>query len=172
MLILAPGRVQGLGNCFPFGAQRREKYSRGFTLVELLIVVVIILTLAALAVPSLLQARERARMSKAVADITALETDIQTYQVTNGNLPNTLADVGRGDLLDPWGNPYQYLNFANTKGTGAMRKDRFLVPINSTYDLYSMGADGQSVPPITAKVSLDDIIRANDGSYVGVASQY
>ena len=73
---------------------------------------------------------------------------------------------------DPWGNPYQYLNFADTKGKGAMRKDRFLVPINSYFDLYSIGKDGQSVPPLTAKVSKDDIIWANDGDYVGLASQY
>jgi general secretion pathway protein G len=52
------------------------------------------------------------------------------------------------------------------------RKDRFLVPINSTYDLYSMGADGKSVLPLTAKHSHDDIIRANDGTYIGVAELY
>ena len=53
-----------------------------------------------------------------------------------------------------------------------MRKDRFLVPINSCYDLYSMGKDGQSVPPLTAKASWDDIVRANDGAFVGLAWQY
>jgi general secretion pathway protein G len=55
---------------------------------------------------------------------------------------------------------------------GKVRKDRFLVPINSTYDLYSMGADGRSVGPLTAAMSRDDIIRANDGAYVGLAEGY
>jgi general secretion pathway protein G len=52
------------------------------------------------------------------------------------------------------------------------RKDRFLVPINSDYDLYSMGPDGASAPPLTAKASHDDIIRASDGAYVGVAENF
>jgi general secretion pathway protein G len=53
-----------------------------------------------------------------------------------------------------------------------MRKDRFLVPINSRFDLYSMGRDRASVPPLTAKVSQDDIIRADDGAFVGLAFQF
>jgi general secretion pathway protein G len=144
----------------------------GFTLVELLMVVAILTTLAVMAIASIVQSIQSARIAKAIADIDALEADIMLYEITNRRLPNTLADVGRGDLLDPWHNPYQYLNFANTKGKGNMRKDRFLVPINTFYDLYSMGRDGKSVSPITAKASQDDIIRANDGAYVGLASQY
>jgi general secretion pathway protein G len=58
------------------------------------------------------------------------------------------------------------------KGNGQARKDRFLVPLNDDYDLYSMGKDGTSSPPLTAKVSQDDIIRANNGSYVGLASLF
>jgi len=46
------------------------------------------------------------------------------------------------------------------------------VPINSTYDLYSMGADGRTATPLTAAISRDDIIRANDGQYVGFAENY
>ena len=154
------------------GGRTHRARSRGFTLVELLIVMAIILTVSAIAVPSFSAALDDARIARAVADINTIETDIEAYEVENGSLPNSLADIGDDQFVDPWGNPYQYLNFADTKGKGKMRKDRFLVPINSTYDLYSMGKDGQSVPPITAKVSQDDIIRANDGSYVGLASLY
>lgn len=147
--------------------------SHGFTLVELVIVVAIIVTLAALAIPSLFSALNDARVTRAVSDIDTLEGDIAVYQKMNNDaLPNTLADIGRDQMLDPWGHPYQYLNFATAKGKGKMRKDRFLVPINSDYDLYSMGKDGQSVSPLTAKVSQDDIIRASDGSYLGLASNY
>lgn len=92
--------------------------------------------------------------------------------MSKGVCPNTLTDVGYGSFNDPWGQPYQYLNFANTKGKGKMRKDRFLVPINTFFDLYSIGPDGQSSPPLTAKASQDDVIWANDGDYVGVAEQY
>jgi len=52
------------------------------------------------------------------------------------------------------------------------RRDHNLVPINSDFDLYSMGPDGQSVKPLTGGVSRDDIVRANDGAFVGKASTY
>jgi general secretion pathway protein G len=146
--------------------------ARGFTLVEMLIVMAIIMTISAMAVPSLQAAIDDARVAAAVADIRELETEITQYQIETGSLPLTLADIGRDTLLDPWGRPYQYLNFATTKGKGKMRKDRFLVPLNTDYDLYSMGKDGKSVPPITAKDSQDDILRANDGAFLGLASTY
>jgi general secretion pathway protein G len=50
---------------------------------------------------------------------------------------------------------------------GTLRKDRNLVPINSDYDLYSLGPDGETRPPLTAGPSRDDIARAADGSFVG-----
>ncbi|MCP5251868.1 MAG: hypothetical protein H6939_09135 [Burkholderiales bacterium] len=46
------------------------------------------------------------------------------------------------------------------------------MPINSDYDLYSMGKDGASVSPLTAKASRDDIIRANNGRFIGRAADY
>ena len=152
--------------------RKREACQRGFSLVELLIVVGIILTLAALAIPSFLQVRDLARYTKAVGDIRIIEKDILTYVTSNGALPNTLTDVGRGDLLDPWGLPYVYTNYAEVKKKNQIRKDRFLHPMNSDYDLFSAGMDGEWKAPITAAASQDDIIRANDGAYVGLASDY
>lgn len=137
-----------------------------------MIVVALILTIAALAIPNLLAALKQAKIAKAVGDIHSIGTDIEGYSLVNAQFPNTLADIGYGNYNDPWGNPYQYLNFANTNGKGKMRKDRFLVPINSFFDLYSMGPDGKSVSPLTAQASQDDIIWANDGDFIGVASDY
>jgi general secretion pathway protein G len=51
-------------------------------------------------------------------------------------------------------------------------KDRNLVPINYDYDLYSVGKDGQTQPPLTVQASWDDVIRANGGGYVGLARLY
>jgi general secretion pathway protein G len=115
---------------------------------------------------------QAAKIAAAIGDIHAMETEIVEYEVVNGQLPNDLTAIGRPNFLDPWGNPYEYLNHATMKGNGQARKDRFLVPLNSDYDLYSDGPDGQSVSPLTAKASQDDIIRAADGSYLGIASQF
>jgi general secretion pathway protein G len=154
------------------GRRRRGGSQRGFTLVEVLIVVVILMTISAIAIPSMMAAMDAARVARAAGDIEAIEDAITLYEVIYGQLPDDLAQVGYGGLLDPWGNPYEYLNHTTMKGNGQARKDRFLVPLNDDYDLYSAGKDGASLPPITAKPSQDDILRASSGSYVGLASQY
>jgi general secretion pathway protein G len=87
-------------------------------------------------------------------------------------LPRRLTDIKDADLVDPYGRPYQYQNFSHTAEKDRRRKDRFLVPLNEDYDLYSMGRDGQSEPPITAPKSHDDIVRANDGMYIGPAWKF
>ncbi len=144
----------------------------GFSLVELLITVAIILTLSAIAIPALLSAIDQARIAKAIGDIHTIGSAAMEYDLVNNKYPDTLDDIGYGSFSDPWGNPYQYLNFASAQGKGKMRKDRFLVPINTFFDLYSMGKDGQSVAPLTAKASQDDIIWANDGGFVGLATDF
>lgn len=132
----------------------------------------IILTIAAIAIPNLMAAVNAAKNAKAIGDLRSIGDDIEAYNVINYKYPDSLADIGRDTFPDPWGNPYQYLNFAGVNGKGKMRKDRFLVPINTYFDLYSMGPDGDSVPPLTAQPSRDDVIWANDGSFIGLASQY
>ena len=144
----------------------------GFTLVELLIVVTILAILASIGVPKYLLALETSRKTKVVQDLRTISFEIDHWFVTHKELPETLSL-----RFDPWGNPYQYTNFdvlkqQNGSGIGQMRKNRFQVPINSDYDLWSMGPDGQSQMPLTAKVSRDDIIRANDGRYIGPVSEY
>jgi general secretion pathway protein G len=152
--------------------RENQRPEAGFTLLEILIVLAILLTIAAMAIPSMLAALLTAKNAAAVADITTMETEISQFQIINNALPPDLSAIGRANDLDPWGNPYQYVNHATMHGNGQARKDRFLVPLNDDYDLYSMGTDGQSASPITAKASQDDIIRASDGSFVGIASQF
>ena len=127
--------------------------------------------LAAIAVPSYTSYVDRLNNQTAINDIAIISQAIERYYGNNWRLPASLADISQDSRLDPWGHPYQYLNFAFAN-RGQMRKDRNLVPINSDYDLYSMGKDGSSVPPLTAKVSRDDIVRAGDGGFVGLASDY
>jgi general secretion pathway protein G len=146
---------------------------RGFTVVELMLTVAIVATLAGIAVPVYLSYLDQARIAVAIADIHTLQVKIQMYEDGFGKLPVNLSDV-QGVGPDPWGNDYQFLNFAaaGPGWKGQARKDKFLVPLNSTYDLYSKGKDGQSKLPLTTKVSKDDIIRASDGAFVGLASLF
>ena len=143
----------------------------GFSLIELMIVIGLIGTLAAIAVPNYIQYRDKAKIAQAIGDIRAMEKMIANFQIDNGRLPASLAEIGMGGRLDPWGTPYEYVTVAGTP-PGKLRKDRFLVPVNSDYDLYSKGQDRKSSTPFTAKASQDDIVRANDGAYVGLASEF
>lgn len=145
----------------------------GFTLIEMLAVMAIIGLLAGFGIPKFHQVMEQARIARAIGDIRAIQTDIMAIETQGTPLPVDLNAIGRGNLVDPWGNPYQYNPFnpaAHGVPAGA-RRDRFLVPVNSTFDLYSMGPDGRSVPPFSGPGG-DDIVRANDGGYTGIASNY
>ncbi len=151
---------------------RRKDHIRGFTLVELLIALSILAILGALAITGYAGQIKKAKVTLAISEIRAMSLDLSAYIADNGNAADSLDDVRHGKRKDPWGNPYQYLKIKGAAGVGGMRKDRFLVPLNSDFDLYSMGPDGKSKPPLTASVSMDDIIRANDGGYIGPAYAY
>jgi general secretion pathway protein G len=170
MLSSGAGMVNRLSLNIPPGAFLRAQ--RAFTLFELLLVVAILGVITAIAIPGYQHYLDQAKIAQAKADIVIIESLIERYYANNLAYPDTLAQAGVGGKLDPWGNPYQYLNIATAKGKGQVRKDHKLVPINSDYDLYSMGKDGASQPPLTAKASRDDIIRANNGKFLGLGADY
>ena len=151
---------------------RSRARSVGLTLVELLLVVALLVVIGALAVPGYRDLVNASNGNTAEGDMQDIANQIDRYHAEHGRFPDSLAVLGVGVPLDPWGNAYQYTNIANVKGKGKLRKDKNLVPINSDYDLYSKGPDGKSVGPLTAKHSRDDIIRANNGRFFGTASDY
>ena len=146
--------------------------SAGFTLVELAIGLLIIGVLMALAVPAWSGYRERVRRDQAARDIAMISSAIERYWQDAKAYPNNLADVGLGTPTDPWGRAYRYLNMSAPGARGQARKDHSLVPINTDFDLYSMGPDGRSAAPLTAQMSRDDIVRANNGKFIGPAADY
>ena len=151
---------------------RAGRRVHGFTIVELFIVLAIIGVVAGIAIPRYVDYRERIKVAQAIADIRMLSLLINNYQLDARAYPQNLASVGNANKTDPWGRPYVYVNLQASKGKGAARKNKNLVPINSDFDLYSLGKDGDSSGPLTAKSSRDDVIRANDGRFVGLASDY
>jgi general secretion pathway protein G len=146
-------------------------------LIEVVIAALILGILAAIAVPNYLRYLEKNKETTAISDINAIAGKLKEIMMEDPTaLPPDLAtiNVGQGlPLIDPWGNPYGYLPLYMRPGNlPQARRDHNLVPINSDFDLYSMGPDGLSAKPLTAMRSRDDIIRANDGGFVGKASTY
>jgi general secretion pathway protein G len=126
----------------------KSSSARGFTLIEVMIVVVILGILAAVVIPKILDRPDQARVTAAKADIAVIMQQLKLYRLDNASYPAT--DQGLQALTikpatnpipmnwkpggyleklpnDPWGRPYQYLN-PGLKGE---------------LDVFSLGADGQ-----------------------------
>jgi general secretion pathway protein G len=154
---------------------KRNRCNRGFTLIEVFIVIAIIGTLSAIAAPNYIKYRYEALITVAVTDVRMIEKQISLFVFdNNGQLPDSLSELTNiGTVNDPWRNPYQYLRIAggNIKGKGKIRKNMSDNPVNTDYDLYSMGKDGQSQAQFKSKFSRDDVVRGYNGSYVGLVSE-
>ncbi|MBM4191874.1 MAG: type II secretion system protein GspG [Gammaproteobacteria bacterium] len=134
------------------GRNLRRNKTRGFTLIEIMVVVVIIGLMAAFIVPRVMDRVDEARVTKVRADLQAIETALAMYRLDTARLPSTtqgltalvqkpedpaLRNWRTGGYMtrvsaDPWGNNYQYRQ-PGTRGT--------------EFDLYSLGPDGQQGSP-------------------------
>ena len=120
---------------------KSPKTAAGFTLIELMIVVIIIAALAAMVAPRLVERADEAKAMIAKADLQSLDTALKLYRLQNGDYPAgeqglaaLLSTAGKGPYLekaplDPWGRQYLY----RYPGTHNPRG----------YDLSSVGRDGK-----------------------------
>lgn len=144
---------------------RTQKPRAGFTLLEVMVVIVILGVLASLVVPNLLGNKEKADRQKAISDIVALENALDMYRLDNGRYPTTeqglealiqqpanMADARNyrtGGYIkrlpkDPWGNDYQYLS-PGEKGL---------------FDVYTLGQMVRKMGRALAQISVTGICRS------------
>lgn len=149
---------------------------RGFSLLELMMAVGLVGILAAIAIPSYERYMERAKLSEAVQEMGDIQLRIERFRTRNMRLPNTIAEATAGvaatALTDPWGRAYVYYNYGAGATPDPTRRDQNLKPLNSDYDLYSIGKDGQTHKQLNNAVSKDDVVRALDGSFIGYGKDF
>jgi len=148
-----------------------------FTIIEVMIVMALLGTLTAIVMPLYTDYTTEARILKGILDIRLMETAIAAFERRNKRLPDSLDEIMHlinADEPDSWGYPYVYerMIYDDKKKPLHARKDKFLKPLNTDYDLYSIGADGKTKESLDFKDSLDDIVRAANGEYVGLASEF
>jgi general secretion pathway protein G len=154
------------------GALRRLKQA-GMTLIEIMIGVAILSIVAALAIPLYEGYVNEARIGTAIQEIRQIEVILNDRYLDN-DPPATLAAAGI-NMTDPWGNPYRYLWLRGNPDpavNGQRRRDKSMNPVNTDYDLYSVGMDGLTAAQFTAGEARDDVVRANDGDFVGLAGDH
>ena len=154
-------------NTFPWSQNTRN----GFTFVETLIVAAAISLLAVLAVPAYLKHQNNSDIEQAVNDISVISIAVAKYQLANNKLPDDLSVLDMNNMQDPWGVPYQYITHKASLPK-IRRKNKNLIPVNNDYDLFSNGKDGSSAPALSEKFSHDDIVRANNGKWIGLSKKY
>ena len=148
-------------------------------------VLAIVGVIALVALPSYSEHKLKTLNSQCISDITYIAEQLEKARAATYAYPERLADLGEMPL-DPWGNEYQYLNLLNagdsssatvlnsngSKAKGDGPRTRKKQNLNSDYDLFCTGPDGAYAANVSAAVSRDDIIRADDGAYIGPVGEY
>jgi len=137
-----PRVVKGLIGVKTMNQRGKSRKQRGFTLVELLLVLVILALIAGLVLPGIIGKAEGAKARAASSQISRISMAVETFYLDTGSTPGSLSELvdEPGDvrgwngpyikssiLKDPWGKDYQFRNPGQ----------------HGDFDIYSYGADGQ-----------------------------
>lgn len=142
----------------------------GFTLIELLVTLALVAILSTIALPSYQHWRTQVLTRQAGQEIVVMATAIKQSYLDARTYPADITAAGYAGKLDPWGHAYVYYNVADN-GRGGARKDHALNPINSDFDLYSLGPDRDTHVQVSNRASDDDVIRARDGAFIGTGAE-
>ncbi len=183
-----PRRVPVDNNQFFKAIYKRNAGGGGFTLLELLTALAVIGVLSAIAIPTYKGYIEKMKINTTISDINFIQVCIELYHTETFQYPPTIADIVTclpNNGIDPWGNAYVYLNLIDEvkltgkdkpkgadKGDDKKRRDHHENPINTLYDLYSKGKDGLSKAQLDNKESVDDVVLAHDGAFIGLSSDF
>jgi len=144
----------------------------GFTLIELMIVLVVAAVLAGFALPAYTDSVDRAKAGEAMQEMGQIAAEIERFYTANFNYPDSLADLGLSNdqRRDPWGKNYLYTDLSGADAKP--RRDANGNPVNTDYDLLSRGKDGVSARRFNKPNAQDDVVRAGNGSFIGHPSDY
>jgi general secretion pathway protein G len=145
------------------GVRRKDvATNKGFTLVELIMVLALIGILATMSVPLYNNYTEKAKIAAAIADIGILSNEITAFALDrNYTKPLTLSEIGRDNFLDPWKKKYEY------RPNGVLKDEYGLFLNEQSFDVFSMGKDGLTADVGGVPETKDDIVRIGDGTFVG-----
>lgn len=114
-----------------------------------------------MAIPAYNEYINKSKNAAAIGDIRTLSTEISAYYMDSGSNPDTLSTINRVGFLDPWKKEYIYNKIP-------VLMDILDLPLNTDFDIYSKGSDGNSEAFGGDPSNDNDIVRANDGTYVGL----
>lgn len=158
-------------NPHPNPAMGKEMDQKGFTLIEIMLVTIIIGILVLTVAPYLNQYIDVVRVTRCISEIDGMERQIDAYVIENNEYPASLDLLPSTPDGDAWGRPYVYLVYAADPASARIDDGGFDMNPNS-YDLYSHGADGLTAQKIDDPGAEDDVLRGSDGGFIGRASNF
>ncbi len=141
----------------------------GYSLLELLFSFVVLAAILAIMVPTYYRFIGSSRVSATISELNGLQTEVVAFNLSEERYPDNLAETDTEITTDRFGNPYRY--YRHDSGFG-LEREIFGLPLNDDFDVYSMGPDGLTAQQIDDPDSLDDILRASNGRFFGLAEQF